>query len=280
MEIEREIDQGTQRALLERVHRHTGIFMGDRKWTLLQGRLRRRLQALALDSYRDYLTVLETRPDEVGHFINLVTTNETSFFRTPRIWDHLWQHLLPQWFDAHRGATLQVWSAAASTGEEAYSVAMLCEEFRAQHPTFKYQILATDIASQVLSVGMAGRYHGRNIDGLRRTRPAWLEKYFERDGDGFVASAALRAHVKFREHHLYKRLDGYPRIDITLLRNVLIYFEEDGQREVLENARRAMQPDGVLIIGESESLSRLDVGFAFEQPLIYRRQEAAHGCQS
>lgn len=276
MEQESGIDQATQRALLDRVHRHTGIHMADRKWTLLQGRLRRRLQALTLECYADYLAVLESRPEEVGHFINLVTTNETSFFRTPRIWEHLWEHSLPDWFRRHRGATLQVWSAAASTGEEAYSMAMLCEEFRELHPAFKYQIVATDIASQVLQIGRAGRYQGRNIEGLKRIRPAMADKYFQAQDDGFVVSPALRSHVIFREHHLHRRLDGAPRFDIALLRNVLIYFDDEGQRTVLEHVRRAMAPEGVLIIGESESLTRLNAGFDFEQPLIYRRQENAH----
>ena len=276
MDIENEIDLATQRALLDKVHRHTGIHMAERKWTLLQGRLRRRLQTLALSRYRDYLAVLETRPDEVGAFINLVTTNETSFFRTPRIWDHLWQQLLPEWFRQHRGATLQLWSAAASTGEEAYSMAMMCEEFREHHPAFKYQILATDIASQVLAVGKAGHYQGKSIDGLKRSKPAWLAKYFQAGEDGYTVSPALRSHVVFREHHLHKRLDGATRFDITLLRNVLIYFDEPGQCGVLENVRRAMSPNSVLIIGESESLTRLNVGFDFEQPLIYRRQERMH----
>lgn len=280
MEIDNEIDPRTQRALLEKVHRHTGIFMAEKKWTLLQGRLRRRLQALTLHSYRDYLAVLEARPEEVGHFVNLVTTNETSFFRTPRIWEYLDNQLLPQWFDAHRGATLHVWSAAASTGEEAYSIAMLCEEFRARHPAFKYQIVGTDIASDVLAVGTAGRYQGRNIEGLRRARPALLDRYFQASGDGFVVSPTLRAHVSFRQHHLHKRLLGAPGFDLTLLRNVLIYFDDDGQRNVLEQARSAMAPGSVLIIGESESLTRLNVGFDFEHPQVYRRQEATHGSQS
>jgi chemotaxis protein methyltransferase CheR len=276
MDIENEIDVATQRALLDKVRRHTGIHMADRKWTLLQGRLRRRLQALALSRYRDYLDVLDAQPDEVGAFINLVTTNETSFFRTPRIWDHFWQQLLPEWFRQHRGATLQLWSAAASTGEEAYSMAMLCEEFRERHPAFKYQILATDIASQVLGVGKAGHYQGRSIEGLKRAKPELFAKYFLASGDGYLASPSLRAHVIFREHHLHKRLDGAARFDIALLRNVLIYFDEEGQCSVLENVRRAMMPGGVLIIGESESLTRLNVGFEFEQPLIYRCAERAH----
>ncbi|PXV61795.1 chemotaxis protein methyltransferase CheR [Dyella jiangningensis] len=276
MEIESEIDVGVQRALLDKVRRHTGIHMADRKWTLLQGRLRRRLQALELSRYRDYLAVLDAQPEEVGAFINLVTTNETSFFRTPRIWDHFRQQLLPEWFRQHRGATLQLWSAAASTGEEAYSMAMLCEEFREHHPAFKYQILATDIASHVLATGKAGHYQGKSIEGLRRTHPELAAKYFQPSGEGYLASPSLRAHVLFREHHLHRRLDGAARFDIALLRNVLIYFDEEGQCSVLENVHRAMAPGGVLVIGESESLTRLNVGFEFEQPLIYRRGERAH----
>lgn len=278
MDIDCDVDRGIQHALLQRVYRHTGISMPERKWTLLQGRLRRRLQALAIDNYQDYLGVLESHPDEVNHFINLVTTNETSFFRTPRIWDYLWQVYLPQWFASHAGQTLQIWSAAASTGEEAYSLAMLCEEYRERHSAFRYRILATDIASDVLEEGQAGHYQGRNLEGLRRNRPAMLEKYF-RVTDGVAQIApALRANVTFREHHLHRRLDGGARMDLTLLRNVLIYFDEDGQQKALENVRRSMNPEGVLIIGESESLGRFKTGFEFEQPLIYRnRNDHARG---
>lgn len=272
MDIDCEVDRAIQHALLQRVHRHTGITMPERKWTLLQGRLRRRLQALSLGSYGDYLRVLENQPDELGHFINLVTTNETSFFRTPRIWDYLWQVYLPHWNAAHPGGTLQVWSAAASTGEEAYSMAMLCEEYRERHPSFRYRILATDIATDVLQEGQAGRYRGRNVDGLRKTRPAMLDKYFRvSDGEAEVVPA-IRSQVSFREHHLHKRMEGATRIDLALLRNVLIYFDEEGQQTVLENVRRAMSPQGVLIIGESESLGRFKTGFEFEQPLIYRNR--------
>lgn len=260
-------------ALFDLVRRHTGIHMAERKWTMLQGRLRRRLRMLELDDWNDYLAVLGSQSEEVDEFIDLVTTNETSFFRTPRIWDHLWQVFLPGWFAQHRGATLQIWSAAASTGEEAYSMAMLCEEFRALQPAFKYRILATDIASRVLVVGTAGRYRGRSIDGLRRTRPAWLEKYFRVDGDACEVSPTLRAAVTFRRHDLYQPLET-GKVDLVLLRNVLIYFDEDGQREVLAVARRAMAPGGVLVVGESESLHRLQAGFAFEQPSIYRKEAA------
>ncbi len=270
MDIEREVDPATRRALFDQVRRHTGIVMSERKWTMLEGRLRRRLRELTLPDYRDYLEVLEAKPDEVRDFIDLVTTNETSFFRTPRIWDYFAQQFLPRWFDARPDTPLRVWSAASSSGEESYTVAMLCEEFRLKHPAFRYRILATDIADGILSKAAAAHYRGRNIEGLRQTHPELLDKYFSAQGDGFCAGAALRANVTFRKHNLHERPRDIGPIDVTLLRNVLIYFDADGQQAVLENVRRAMAPDGVLIVGESESLSRFDMGFQYEQPLIYR----------
>lgn len=274
IETEAVADPATQRALFAQVRRHTGIVMADRKWTLLHGRLRRRLHALELSSYRDYLAVLDRSAEEVGHFIDLVTTNETSFFRTPRIWDYLWHGFLPAWHAAHPGGTLQVWSAAASTGEEVYSVAMLCEEFRERHPAFRYHILGTDIARRVLDIGRAGQYLGRNVDGLRRQRPAMLDKFFSTRDEVHTVLPALRAGVSFRSHNLYEPLAEATRFDLVLLRNVLIYFDEAGQETALENVRQSMAERAVLLVGESESLSRIRTGFAYQQPLIYRNGHA------
>jgi chemotaxis protein methyltransferase CheR len=273
--MDREVDQATRRAFFDQVRRHTGIAMSERKWTLLEGRLRRRLRELALPDYRDYLQVLEAKPEEVNDFIDLVTTNETSFFRTPRIWEYFAQQFLPRWFDARPDTPLRVWSAAASSGEEAYTVAMLCEEFRLAHPGFRYRIVATDIADGILRKAAAAQYRGRSIDGLAQTHPELLKKYFSAHEELFCAGPALRANVTFRKHNLHQRPRDLGSFDVTFLRNVLIYFDADGQQAVLENVRRAMAPGGVLIVGESESLSRFDMGFAFEQPLIYRNGEGA-----
>lgn len=269
IDTEASADAATQHALFARVRRHTGIVMAERKWTLLHGRLRRRLQALELASYREYLAVLDQSAEEVCHFIDLVTTNETSFFRTPRIWEYLQSAFLPAWHAAHPAATLQVWSAAASTGEEAYSAAMLFEQFRERHPGFRYRILGTDIAQRVLDVGRAGQYLGRNIEGLRKLHPALLEKYFATHEGTSTVLPALRASVSFRTHNLYQPLPEPTRFDLVLLRNVLIYFDEPGQEAVLESVRRSMADDAVLLVGESESLSRLRTGFVYQQPLIY-----------
>lgn len=277
MEIEADADAVTQQALLRAVHRHTGISMNEKKWTMLQGRLRPRLRILSLRSYRDYLALLENTPDEIRNFVNLVTTNETTFFRTPRVWDYFAQHYLPRWQAANPGRTFRMWSAAASSGEESYSAAMICEEFRTRHPGFQYQIHGTDISSQVLAIATTGNFGGRSIDGLRQQRPAMLAKYFRPDVGGFTVVPELRAHITFAEHNLYQRMTRREPFDLVMLRNVLIYFETADQEQVLENVRRTLSPEGVLIVGESESLSRLSTGYQFEQPLIYRNQGASNG---
>ncbi|MFP3247771.1 MAG: protein-glutamate O-methyltransferase CheR, partial [Paraburkholderia sp.] len=252
--MEREVDQATRRALFDQVRRHTGIVMGERKWTLLEGRLRRRLRELELSAYRDYLQVLEAKPDEVRDFIDLVTTNETSFFRTPRIWEYFAGQFLPHWHATRGDTPLRVWSAAASSGEEAYTVAMLCEEFRSRHPAFRYRILATDIGDAILRKAAAGHFQGRSIEGLRQTRPELLARYFSAVDGGFSAGPVLRANLTFRKHNLHEPAREIGAMDVTLLRNVLIYFDTDGQQIVLENVRRTMAADGLLIVGESESL--------------------------
>ena len=267
-------DVATRTALFEQVRRHTGIAMNERKWPLLAGRLRRRLYALKLSGYDAYLRVLERNADEIPDFVDLVTTNETSFFRTPRIWEYFAQQYLPRWFAAHAGGTLRIWSAASSSGEEAYTAAMLCEEFRARHPSFQYGIVGTDIAGAILRKAARGYFHGRNIDTFRLVHPDLFDKYFVADGDGFSIGPALRARIQFRKHNLHQAPRDIGPIDFALLRNVLIYFDVAGQQCVLDNVRRAMVAGGTLVVGESESLSRFDTEFVFEQPLIYRNAGA------
>lgn len=276
MDIDNDADLKVRQALFEQVRRHTGIAMNERKWVMLKGRLRRRIMTLGLPDYGDYLRVLDTSAEEVRDFIDLVTTNETSFFRTPRIWDYLVRDFLPRWAANRTSDTLRVWSAAASSGEEAWTTAMLCEEFRVQHPAMRYAIVGTDISDGILANARAGHYAGRSMEGLRQQRPELVQKYFRSDANGIGVSELLRAHVTFRRHNLYDVPRELGLFDLVLLRNVLIYFDLEGQKAVLANVRRAMRPGAVLIVGESESLSRVAEGFEFEQPLIYRNEERKH----
>ena len=267
------IQPETLTALIALVREHTGIAMSERKSVLLEGRLRPRMQALEIASYQAYLDKVVKDRNEVPHFIDLVTTNDTVFFRTPQVWDYVEQEFLPQWQRDHAGNTLKVWSAAASSGEELYSMAILCEEFKAVTPAFTYQIYATDISQQILAQARAGRYAGRSVERIRASHPEWVKKYFQASTHGLQIVDALKKHVELAQHNLLTPLKQPKQFDLVFLRNVLIYFDQEHQQTVLQQVRHSMAPHARLILGESESISGLDTACHFDRPMIYRLEK-------
>ncbi len=256
--------------LIALVRQHTGIAMTPRKSVLLERRLQPRLQALSLHSYQAYLDRVASDRDEVAHFIDLVTTNDTLFFRTPQVWDYFRDRYLPAWARAHPGGCLKVWSAAAASGEELYSIAMLCEQFKLQAPAFRYQILASDISQQILGAARAGQYSGRSVERIRLSHPDLLRTYFTPSPYGVKVNDELRQHVSFAQHNLLEALRPAQRFDLVFLRNVLIYFDAEHQETVLRQARLSLKDEGRLILGESETIARLGTGYQFEFPMIYK----------
>ena len=271
-----ELGSSTLDAMLDLVRRHTGIAMTERKRVLLEGRLRPRLRQLALGSYEQYLSLVQAGGAEVQEFINMVTTSDTRFFRTPAVWDYFFTQFLPQWRQAHRGQCLRIWSAAAASGEEAYSAAMLCQEFSRQHPDFRYRILASDISTDVLKTAVDGCYGGRSADLLRRSHPQLVARYFKASGAVLQIAPELTASIQFVGHNLLTPLAPASPFDLIFLRNVLIYFDEENQTRVLEQAATAMAGDARLLLGEQESITRLNTAFVYEQAHVYRRG-APHG---
>jgi chemotaxis protein methyltransferase CheR len=267
------IEPSTLSALLALVRQHTGISMTDRKSTLLERRLRPRMLALNIRSYQSYVQRVRDDRDEVPHFIDLVTTNDTLFFRTQHVWDYVEQTFLPDWWRAHPGATLKVWSAAASSGEELYSIAMLCDQFQQANPAFRYQILATDISRQILAAARAGKYAGRSVERLLASHPDWVDKYFGAAGDGLRVAEALKRHVTLAQHNLLAPLSPPApfdhAFDLVFLRNVLFYFDRAYQQTVLRQVQQSMAPNARLILGESDSITGFDAGLRFERSLIY-----------
>ncbi|MET0320749.1 MAG: protein-glutamate O-methyltransferase CheR [Duganella sp.] len=264
------IQPDTLTALIALVREHTGIAMSERKSVLLERRLRPRMQALEIGSYQAYLDKVVKDRAEVPHFIDLVTTNDTLFFRTQQVWDYVEHDFLPQWWRDHRGQQLKVWSAAASSGEELYSMAMLAEEFQARTPGFSYQIYATDISQQILAQARSGRYAGRSVEKIRATHPEWVKKYFQADSRGLHVVDALKRHVELAQHNLLAPLKVARQFDLVFLRNVLIYFDQEHQETVLQQARHSMAPHARLILGESESISGLNTAYHFDRPMVYR----------
>lgn len=273
-----ELDDKDLKQLIEMVHQMTGITMAEHKKTLLQGRLRPRLRELKITSFLEYIRFLKSNKEEAASFINLVTTNETSFFRTPKVWEFFNKDFLPKWIAAHPKNKLKIWSGAASTGEEIYSIGISCQEFKAKNPLFDYQILGTDINTEVLEKAEKGIYSGRSIEAFKTNQSGLFNSYLQKvqgeetSQDYRVTSTDVRARIKFGTHNLFTPPPGTETYDIVFLRNVLIYFEKKDQEIVLNYIEKSLVKGGTLILGESESLGGIKTNFQFLSPLIYEKK--------
>lgn len=264
---EAEISESCLAEYVELIHRWTGITVGQNRKAMLYGRLKKRLLSLGHHTFESYLEFVKNTPEEKTPFIDLVTTNETYFFRTPRIWDYIEQKFLPPWHISHPGKTFRVLSAAASSGEEAHSLGVICQDFKDKHPAFQYQIVGTDISSRMVARASEGKYSGRSIENFRK-QPRF-EKYMKADGEHFRAVSEIKNRIEFRPHNLFQKLT-LENFDLILLRNVLIYFQGPDQEKVIANLQPILNADGLLVIGESESLTHIKTDFESVAPLIYK----------
>ncbi|MBN20278.1 MAG: chemotaxis protein CheR [Bdellovibrionaceae bacterium] len=255
---------------IEYVHKLTGITIQKNRKQMLIGRIGRRMHELKIDKYESYLDYIKENKEEEQLFINRVTTNETYFYRTPRIWDFITQDFLDQWYALHKNRSLTIWSAASSTGEEAHTMGVICEDFRSKNLGFNYRILGTDISTRVLDIATKGVYNGRAIERFRNTKKELFERYMKGDDElGYQVLPQIKSKIEFKPHNLFE-VNKNETYDLIFLRNVLIYFTEEDQEKVIHNMHKALNPDGYLIIGESESLHRINTPFESVSPLIYQ----------
>jgi chemotaxis protein methyltransferase CheR len=264
------------------VYSESGIFLKDSKITLLSNRLRKRLTALNLKTfqeYYDYIQTLKDKSKEIEELIDVVSTNETYFFRNERHFDALMQKSLPDIAAKKKEKTLTIWSAGCSTGEEPYTIAICLMECKHLFPGWKLQVLATDIAYSVLDFARAGSYSGRRIEKV----PApLLSKYFTQDKtnpEDFIVNDEIKALVSFKGLNLFK--DSYPQnIDIIFCRNVMIYFDREHQRELVGNFFKSLNKQhGYLYIGHSETLHAISEDFSYVKLLdspVYVPKGRAH----
>jgi chemotaxis protein methyltransferase CheR len=246
--------------LSDLIRAKSGIHLGEMKLDLLEARLGKRLRALGIPKVRDYLRVLREDPggEELERLVDVVTTNKTDFFREAGHFDHLLERVLPDHLRSARAAAgepLRVWSAACSSGEEAYSLAMVLQE--ALGPGGRFKILATDISSRMLRRAMDGAFTAAQLAPVpRRLRDAYFEPCPDADGRVFRAGGALRAAVQFNRFNLAdpgQYVFSNP-FDAIFCRNVLIYFDRPTQEGVVASLAGQLAPGGVLYTGFSESL--------------------------
>lgn len=261
---------GRFQALMQRV---AGIHLPPSKKPLVCGRLSKRLRARGIGSYGDYyrLIVGGGEPAELQAAIDLLTTNETYFFREPQHFEFLVREVLP---GVRPGAAFRVWSAASSTGEEAYSIAMvLMDKLGEATP---WEVFGSDISSKVLEAARRATYPtARNEAGI----PPDYRRRFCLRGTGAMAGklrvdAAVRERVRFAQINLNGDLKDAGDFDVIFLRNVMIYFDMETKRRVVAALHRRLRPGGWLLIGHSESLNGVSEQFRPVRPTIYRKEAA------
>jgi chemotaxis protein methyltransferase CheR len=266
------LSAGELRLFQELMYQEAGIRIADAKINLVQSRLRKRLEALELGSYRAYhaFATATGHHDELQRCLEALTTNETFFFRHKQHWDFLLGELLPAWRrSAPAGAAFRAWSAASSTGEEPYSLAIALDAALAGSGLHA-RIDATDINTQVLARARSGIYASY---ALQKITPRCLARYFTpcQDGQRQQVIEPVRAMVSFRQHNLTQPSSGQP-YDLILLRNVLIYFDQASKSAVMAQVGARLRPGGWLILGGAEALGDCQGAFDYHRPTIYRKR--------
>jgi chemotaxis protein methyltransferase CheR len=248
-----------------------GLDLRAGKETLVSARLGKHIRRSGCRSFDEYYehVVNDSTGEALINLIDALTTNHTSFFREPAHFGFLRKTFLPEW--KARGC-IDIWSAACSTGEEPYSIAMsILEELRTVAPG-KIRILATDISTRVLAAAEKGIYPAERLECLS---PALLRSYWLR-GEGdyagcYRAKKEVRALVEFRRLNLLEPASQIGHFPLIFCRNVMIYFDKPTQQKVVARLVACLQPGGYLLTGHSESLTGIEHGLRYVQPAVYRK---------
>ncbi|HEX2101827.1 MAG TPA: protein-glutamate O-methyltransferase [Candidatus Synoicihabitans sp.] len=263
------------------VYQHSRINLGPDKRELVSARLAKRLRAMQVPSVGDYCALLRSPEgeDELGNLIDAISTNHTYFFREEGHFDALKQVILPELVrrrEQERWPQLRVWSAACSSGEEPYSVAIFLSEYFKSAPGWPWQVEATDISRRVLTRAAQGVYPS---DAVSRIDPRWVKTYFNvgygpQDGN-YRVRATVRDRVRFSHLNLLEGTPPFPQpFHIIFCRNVMIYFDRPTQQELVNRLRRLLVPGGFLMVGHSESLTNIEHDLKMIRPATYRAPSA------
>jgi chemotaxis protein methyltransferase CheR len=261
------------------IYSSVGIKMPPAKRTMLEGRLRKRLRALGMNSFRQYCNYLFNQggtENERVRMIDAVTTNKTDFFREPAHFDYLCANVLPELVNAYGlglRSKLKVWSAGCSTGEEPYTLAMVLSEFASGCPGFRFSILATDISTQVLEKAKLGIYDHDRVDPIpMELRKKYLLRSKDKSKDLVRVAPELRSLVTFRRLNLMDDDFGMREsMALIFCRNVIIYFDKPTQASVLRGLCGHLMRGGYLFTGHSETLQGIELPLANAATTIYRR---------
>lgn len=249
------------------IHKSSGIQMKAEKKVLIESRLAKRLRNFNHKSYGEYFEYMLKDLTEQQVFIDIITTNETSFFREPHHYDYLKQTILPKCT-----SNLRIWSAACSIGAEAYSAAMVCDD-TLSGKKMSYEIVCTDINADVVQTAQLGLYPNKFLLQIPKN---YLQKYCLKGTGEFEGQFVITD--KLKEKFYYKRMNlldetisDVGMFDIVFLRNMLIYFDTPEKKKIVENVVSRIKRGGYLFIGHSESLFNISNAVTQIKPTVYQK---------
>ena len=251
------------------IYKIAGISLSDAKKVLLVGRLTRRLKQYDFATFTQYYRMLASgeHPDEVQTMVDLLTTNETYFFREPQHFEFLRDEIIRK---RQSLAVFRIWSAASSTGEEIYTLAMVLAE---NMPNALWEVVGSDISTRVLEKAATGHYSLARTEGIP---PGFMEKYclkgIRSNAGTFLIAPELRKRTNFHQINLMNPITAnIGEFEVIFLRNVMIYFDSETKTRVVHNLLPRLKPSGHLIIGHSETLNGITDRLQTVRPTIYRK---------
>ena len=255
-----ELTTGNYAFLQDYIHRESGIALGQDKLYLLKSRLLPIMEGERLGSLDELCQRLRSAPTAAlrRSVVEAMTTHETLFFRDPAVYDALRTSIIPAIVCARKATrSMRIWSAACSSGQEPYSLAMLLLE--AGLADWNIEILGTDLSTQILERAAAGSY--LQIEVNRGLPAPMLVRYFQRSGLGWLIKSEVRKFMRFAQFDLRHDMRSLGAFDLVLCRNVLIYFDVETRKKILSSIRGVLRPGGYFLMGSSETTFNLDDNF-------------------
>ncbi len=253
---------------------YAGIKMTEGKEEMIYGRISRRVRKLGLRSFSEYVELLEANPsgEELGRFVNAVTTNMTSFFRERHHFEYMKQTLLPELMEYHRmDRRIRIWSAGCSSGEEPYSIAMTMAE--TMPAGWNAKILATDLDTDMVAHAATGVYESKRVNGLAKAMVRRWFSYNRKGSDKVKIKSVLQEMITFRQLNLLRGWPIHGPLDAIFCRNVIIYFDGETKRKLMARYADLLAPHGRLFLGHSESLLNISDQFKLCGKSIYAKAD-------
>lgn len=275
--FEATLSASAYRTIVDLVYEHSRINLGSDKQTLISNRLGKRLRQLGIASYDEYCAKLQSfgSQEEIEYLVDLISTNHTRFYREPDHFNYLTEKILPTLIPRlmSERSPLRIWSAASSSGEEPYTLAIVLSEFLRAHPAVSWQIEATDISRGILAKAERGIYR---MDAVEPVPLELLRRYFQKGVDeheGYCrVKPELREKVRFDRVNLFQ--PEYPvhlKQNVIFCRNVMIYFDIASREAAVKRLSQHLVPGGYLIVGHSESLMGVRHGLVSIKQGVYQK---------